>query len=328
MPGSKPPKAAGPPFNRPNGDIILRSSDETPTDFRVFKFLLSIASPFFATAFTLPQPDGDDETPVMEMDEDTHTLELVLGLCFPVTMHGLPRLESLRDLRLVMETAVKFDMDGIQQYVRTVLVEPRFIETQPLRVFAIACRYGWTEEAQGAAWYTLRYPADDPLVDELELISAGMYHRLLRYRQECGKIAASEVAALAEWNPNSAWLWDECWECLVAGSRGKEEGTCAGPRAWWLGWMQSVSDALRDRPWGETANKGDLFEAPCVQEVKICDECDKEIMSQLGDYIHVLAGKVNKKIAKVSCTGPNMASASVPTLTCDDFDELLYGSAR
>ncbi|KAF5373340.1 hypothetical protein D9615_007387 [Tricholomella constricta] len=298
MPESNTPKPAGYPFDNLNADIVLRSSDEVPTDFRVFKLLLSLASPFFATAFTLPQPESNDETPVMEMQEDKHTLQLVLGLCYPISMHEPPRLASLRDLRAVMKTAVKFEMEGIQRHIRTVLLEPRFIETQPLRVYAIACRYSWAEEARAAAWYTLRYTADTPLIEELELISAGTYHRLLRYRKECGHVAASEVAALSVWNPNSSWRWDECRECVVVGRRRKDGEGCPGPRKWWLGWMQSVRDALRERPWGETANQADLFKTSSVKEVKICGECEKDIMAQLGDYIHVLAGKADGYLAR------------------------------
>ncbi|KAG5654173.1 hypothetical protein H0H81_006555 [Sphagnurus paluster] len=201
-------RKAGPPFDNPSADIILRSSGKIPADFRVFKLLLSLASPFFATAFTLPQPEaGDAATPVMEMEEDADTLALLLGLCYPVSVCTLPQLGSLEDLRKVMSAALKLEMDGVQQYLRQVLVEPRFIEEEPLRVYAIACMYGWVKEARKAARNTLSYPAEAPLVGELEHISAGTYRRLLQYRKECGLAASSEVLALSKDAPPSAWVW-------------------------------------------------------------------------------------------------------------------------
>lgn len=41
-------------FNDTKADVILRSSDGI--DFRMFKVLLSFASPFFEGMFDLPQP--------------------------------------------------------------------------------------------------------------------------------------------------------------------------------------------------------------------------------------------------------------------------------
>ena len=56
------------PFDRLDADLILRSSDKEPVDFRVFKLFLSLASPFFAMVFTLPQPNqATEQNPPMMM---------------------------------------------------------------------------------------------------------------------------------------------------------------------------------------------------------------------------------------------------------------------
>ncbi|KAF8075141.1 hypothetical protein FPV67DRAFT_1665873 [Lyophyllum atratum] len=298
MAGSNTPQPASHPFDDPNADLILRSSDKVPTDFRVYKLLLSLASSFFATAFTLPQPESEDGTPVMEMEEDRHTLELVLGLCYPISVKESPPLSSLKDLLIVMRSAVKFEMEGIQKYVQRVVIEPRFIESQPLRVYALACHYGWAKEAREAARYTLRHPAYTPLVDELELISAATYHRLLRYRKECGEAAAAEVAALGKWRPGSDWVWDEYSKCMAKGKGTRRDG-CRGPRKWWLGWMQSVGDELKKQPWGEAVKKVDLLEAPPLSNISLCDECTRSSIEQLEEYVHILAGRVDRKISTV-----------------------------
>ena len=43
------------PFDHPNADIILRSSNKEPVHLWVYKLLLSLASPFSSELFSLPQ---------------------------------------------------------------------------------------------------------------------------------------------------------------------------------------------------------------------------------------------------------------------------------
>jgi len=45
---------AGPPFDRPDADIILRSTDGV--EFHTFKSILSLASQFFNDMYEIPQP--------------------------------------------------------------------------------------------------------------------------------------------------------------------------------------------------------------------------------------------------------------------------------
>ncbi|KAH9066765.1 hypothetical protein EDB87DRAFT_1588082 [Lactarius vividus] len=45
----------GPPFDGPDSDTILRSSDQV--DFYVYRIILSKSSPFFKSMLSLPQPD-------------------------------------------------------------------------------------------------------------------------------------------------------------------------------------------------------------------------------------------------------------------------------
>ncbi|KAJ3515222.1 hypothetical protein NLJ89_g1898 [Agrocybe chaxingu] len=183
------------PFDHPDADIVLRSSDKEPVDFRAFKLLLSLASPFFSEIFTLPQPSSplvypdtgsSDGIPIIQMSEDKETLQILLGLCFPVSVHAHPRISSVQQLQKVAEAAIKFEMQGVQNHLKSEIVSPRFVEAQPLRVFAIAYRYGWDTEARKAARLTLRHPMNVPFVDELEFISAATYYRLQEYHRTCG----------------------------------------------------------------------------------------------------------------------------------------------
>src|SRR5271168_4821755 len=107
------PIPASHPFDHPSADVILRSSDKEPVDFRVHKLLLSLASPFFSEIFSLPQPSTpsvySDECrdpgglPVVQMTDDRETLHLLLSLCFPVSVSKLPHFSSLQELQGVIE---------------------------------------------------------------------------------------------------------------------------------------------------------------------------------------------------------------------------------
>lgn len=76
---------AAPPFDRADADLILRSCDNV--DFRVYRSVLSLASPFFEGMLTLAQPDdtraGAEEPPVVQMAEDKMMLRLLLQWCYP-----------------------------------------------------------------------------------------------------------------------------------------------------------------------------------------------------------------------------------------------------
>src|ERR1700735_106632 len=88
------------PFNKVKADVILRSADNV--DLRFFKLLLSLASSFFDDMFTLPQaPKGHDSNerkdglPVVQVTEEKKTLEMLLLMCYPMSVIDPPDLETL-----------------------------------------------------------------------------------------------------------------------------------------------------------------------------------------------------------------------------------------
>ncbi|KAG6816047.1 hypothetical protein H0H87_008963 [Tephrocybe sp. NHM501043] len=291
-------KPAGFPFDLPEADLILRSSDRPiPTDFRVFKLLLSIASPFFASAFTLPQPpvNGSGDIPVMEMQEDEHTLTMILGFCVPISVHLPPSLDSLKDIQGVLQAAVKFEMKGIEGYIRKVLFD-RFIESKPLQVFAIAHNRGWKKLAALAARFYLTVPAKTVTSDELELISAAAYHRLMVYRQKCGEAAKQEILRRLAANPSSSRPWavqaDRRRTCSM-------NERCGGPRAWWLCWMEhTVTEDVLAVP---LPNRSDIRHTLAVGKPKIvlCNKCSKSIAAEFLEYVPSIVNNIQKIVLQV-----------------------------
>lgn len=181
---------APPPFNNPAADTILRSSDGV--DFCVYSVILTEASPFFKGMFSLPQPSGgaeaetgnnfkDDGRPVVDTAEDSKVLNSLLRLCYPITE---PVLEDLHDVELVLEAANKYEME--QATARLTRILRTFVDSNPLRVWAIATRLRLEAEALYAAKKTLGLQLLDSFPPEMRDVSAGAYYRLLKYHREKG----------------------------------------------------------------------------------------------------------------------------------------------
>ncbi|PPQ68058.1 hypothetical protein CVT26_007342 [Gymnopilus dilepis] len=318
------------PFDHPAADVILRSSDKEPMDFRFFKMLLTLSSPFFSDIFTLPQPnipllypserlglDGE-KISLVQMAEDKETLQLLLGLCTPISVHESPRFSSLQEISKVAEAALKFEMDGVLKYLRGEIISLRFIEAQPLRVFAIAYRYGWDEEARKAARYTLRHSIDTPFFPELEFISGATLHKLRDYHRMCGEVASSRALlqpALAE--PDDQWTWITCKRCpqawnpdrrpsgsiydfiaTVTGLDTVDTAKLTDTRKWWVDWVRDVAKELRTRPWGETAKKWDLL-SKAVTSAASCPACSKRAREDLEAFSLMLSVAIEKDISSV-----------------------------
>ncbi|KAI0794281.1 hypothetical protein C8Q74DRAFT_1215634 [Fomes fomentarius] len=165
-----PPKWASSPFDRVDADFILRSNDNVA--FQVHRVILSMASTFFEGMFPLPQPPKADGTaiPSVDLGEDSRTIDTFL-----------PGVETLQDVRKVLEAGTKYEAEIVTHAMKKALVSPRFLDTAPVLVYAIACISGLEEEARVAAKKAV---INDVVLKsqphELDEISAGEYHRLLR----------------------------------------------------------------------------------------------------------------------------------------------------
>ena len=156
-------------FNKPAADTVLRSADGV--DFRVKRAILTEASPFFEDMFSLPQPPppppGASETtaegaegqergqehhacsePIIPMTEDSRVLHLLLRLCYPIP-DQIPLWMTLVDVRGVLDAAIKYDVPVALQTMRRSLLA--LAPSYPLRVFALACIFGFAHEARQAA---------------------------------------------------------------------------------------------------------------------------------------------------------------------------------
>jgi len=169
-------------------------------DFRVHNPFLSSASPVFKDMFTLPQSSSSAPCVyLVSLDDPPRALELILRLIYPFSVP--PATDDLTTLLEALNLADKYDIEAARSRLRSSLVE--FAKTEPLRVYAIASRLGFEEEAKIASSHALsiNLPALAKLPDEFRHISATEYHRLIhlqtRYREEAVDIAINSLSGVS-----------------------------------------------------------------------------------------------------------------------------------
>ena len=178
-------------FGPPDGDIILRTQGTPTHDFRVHKLVLSLASPVFRDMFGIPQPARDnvprDDLEVVDVADPPQALDLVLRFVYPSPPPNVDSLDLLVDGLVVTD---KYSIGGAQAELR--LRMAKFVKEDPLRVYAIASRFGFEEEADEASSLTtangIYLPGLTDLPEDLRNIPATAYHKLVRiheaYREE------------------------------------------------------------------------------------------------------------------------------------------------
>ena len=198
-------------FNVPDGDIILRAQGSLRNhDFRVHKLVLSLASAVFRDMFGIPQPRpnaSNVDIEVIDVTDPPRGLDLVLRLIYPFPP---PNVDSLDLLVEGLVIADKYNIEGARARLREPL--KKFIKEAPLRVYAIAARFGFDEEAEAAASLTIGVflPALTDLPDDpsLKYVSAPAYHKLIVLHEKHREEIEDAIDAV---------LFDPvCLECKVA----------------------------------------------------------------------------------------------------------------
>ncbi|KAI0775829.1 hypothetical protein BD413DRAFT_652585 [Trametes elegans] len=158
-------------------DLIIRSSDHV--DFYVHRLVLSLSSPVFANMLTFPQPPGTDpQHPVVDVLEDSATLNVFLRICYPVPD---PDIQTCSLIRNVLDAAMKYDAPAVVTAMKRALSQPHLLADNPLRVFALACFFGMEAETKAAAEKAvIANRVVGRICAELEEIPAGAYYRLLQ----------------------------------------------------------------------------------------------------------------------------------------------------
>lgn len=326
------------PFNKSTADVILRSSDLC--DFRVRRAILAEASSVFEGMFALPQPPHTDSSvygpsaggdehrdglPVLAMQEDSRTLDLLLRICYPVVS---PSFDSLEALSPVLAAAVKYVVDGAIATIRVDL--RRLAKLDPLRVYCLSMHYGFLEEAEEAAKASLAFPAQ-PLFaraaqfPELELVNGKILIYLINYRQACVDTLSVLTHSLPFLDDDD-WVWFTCEEdqyvCPSSDSL-IYLGNGVHPRAatWWLVYMTSVREILWSQPCGSAIRDATQpFEA-ALNRARACTHCGGFAREQMDQFIEDLIAFVDERVSAVRQTRTSQWMNSIAELRpCFRYD--------
>lgn len=280
------------PFDDNDSDLVLHTSDGGR--FAVHRIFLTLASSLLkrslmpGSASPSPQFSGIVIKPekgrdIIEIAEDGLTTERVLHFCYPFTN---PVLENLDDAQKVLAMMKKFEMRGLMERVKSLLVQPSFLEEEPLRVFAIAYRFGFEAETRIAARTTLRHQIFGPYVKELEHIPASVYHKLLQYHRKCSVVVCGLTSDFS-WFPGfaSRWIWFQCDDCVHHSlSWPLSDGKIYEVNAWFIEYMERARSVLRERPCGKVVNDP-LLIMDALETATHCNTCRSSAFLDISTFI-------------------------------------------
>ena len=301
---------AASPFDHPQADVILRSSNNI--DFRVFKLFLSLASPVFETMFGLPQPsdgaDPDEETkdglPVVSVSEGSKTLDALLRFCYPSTLAEDPSLDNFIFATEILETAKKYSLDAIEKIVCKALFVPNILEVDSLSCFAVARRADLDEQCALAAKYSLREPLIPAKFEGIQFISSTDLLALLTYHKNCANAILALQSNLG-WIQNHyrqsnaiTWMVRGCGSCNR--SRSSKYSLFGDEVAsWWADFMDETFVEIRDRPCAQTVEKGAEEAIRKFRAQGGCSRCPSVVSGGIQEFVTLFTNQIKKVVAKV-----------------------------
>jgi len=178
-----------------DADIIIR----TPRSkgFRVHRSILSVASPVLRDLVTeVPKLSSEDEDkgalPEIDVEDSPEDMDLFLRLIYPVVMP--PKFEDFDSLSRAFTILQKYQVEGVQELLKPILTSSPFLTSDPIRVYAMACRLGFREEAEIAAPLAVTGDFTTTIrAEDLRRMSGVDYHRLVVLSKERVKKSKSDI---------------------------------------------------------------------------------------------------------------------------------------
>ncbi|OCH90547.1 hypothetical protein OBBRIDRAFT_593562 [Obba rivulosa] len=309
---SEQPPYASSPFDDPDADVIIRTSDRT--DFRLYKVVLSIASPVFKDMLPIPQPDHNgsphelrDGTPVVNVAEDKKTMDHVLRIIYPVEE---PRFTSLEEVATALQVCGKYMMRKAQQFSAKHLLP--YMEKEPLRVYAVACRFQLFDVAREAAKCSLQVPLlplASPMPSELDHLPAfRFFFELSSYRQKCEK-AALGIFTNWRWTCEtsiSGYVWfasqnSHSSDCIAGRTESFNNSRVVLARRWWEEYYEAAKLAVQTRIAGAAVQEPELLD-PFFKKASACATCRASVNGHLRIFSRNLAQRIDNAVAKYLST--------------------------
>jgi len=134
-------------FNASDADIIFVTGGGYPAEIRAHWCVLTAASPFFCDMFSLPQPPSlpsyssstsDAYIPRIPVPETREVFTKLLSYIYPVPR---PNINSLDEVSCILGVALKYDFMIAVEALKQMLISPRYLNENPLRVYGIATSF-------------------------------------------------------------------------------------------------------------------------------------------------------------------------------------------
>jgi BTB/POZ domain len=315
MPPSKPNEnLAQAPFDDAHADVILRSSDQV--HFRVYKPILSLASPVFADTFSIPAPPSEspgDEVQVVTLTEDATALEVALRHIYPVQTTP-PEVEKLRYASILAEFARKYQVESLNRFITGYLTDS--IEFDPVGVYAIAVAYEYKDIGANAARSCLNLPFSSLQNPYLRCAAAEHILELVRYHVACAEAASALASSDLTWfsslgqnkiighitsQRGAYWHCNSCSTASIPQSSTSPEGNGTrslmrsfGPRCLW-NYLYRSALVLAHHPSADAVTT-EAF----VLQTNDCSSCVQDMRVHILEISVVLGREIRNTVKQVS----------------------------
>ncbi|OSD02539.1 hypothetical protein PYCCODRAFT_1467596 [Trametes coccinea BRFM310] len=235
------------PFNSPHADLTIRTL--TDTTFMVHRSILAAASPVLAAKIASVAKNstarqdtvvGQDFSELCEiaLPESDFVVETLLRFIYPLPDPVLLDLDDLVDVYVA--ATERYSIAYATAALQRALSSPRFLDQDPVRVYAIAQRFALEELAKDATRSALKHPSDWPNYEEFRNMSADHYHSLLTTHRRIAREAAVCVA--------SPFLFQRARPVMLANMSSRASVCSKSFTCWWEKYVERAKPVLLDTP--------------------------------------------------------------------------------
>ncbi|KAK7692549.1 hypothetical protein QCA50_004179 [Cerrena zonata] len=278
------------PFQFDDADVIIRARlGDVDVDFPAHKLILSHASSMFNDMFSIPcsHTTSEEGNPTIEVAEDAQTIHDILSWIYSygdnVPFDDFPTLH-----RLVLGMR-KYSMPNLRVILAETL-RAKAVE-DPLRVFAIACHAELPRIAQIVATHVLKWEfvaIGTSNIPEFNQLRARTMCKLLRYHQECGRVASETILRRADSYPISFRV-----SAFQPNSRGSTDCT-----RWWKDYVNRAAEQSKTRPIHFDYTSTKIIAAYCLS-AEGSAECSRSVALKLIEFGECVEQEVLSAVGQV-----------------------------
>lgn len=303
---------AKPIFESPDADLILRSADNVA--FRTFQSFLIFGSPVLKTLIQQQlqadltrngTQEGDlrDYTPVLQLVEDSQTIEHLLLYSYPRWMPP-PVLDNLQVVKNLLAAVKKYKMDGLLEVVRKSLKSSPLMKTAPRQLFAIAYRHHLDEVARQAVMEILCLPSFHPTMEaDVDGVSAGVLYRLHSHHTEIRAAVIALTTSYTRWITQNHFTWFSCPGCCEDMDRLVCRRIICGRLVkvgqWWIDYMADIATALTASPHTKI-NLGPELIKKASDAAQNCRFCQKRAIPDMRQVDKLFTTAVKRLLGQAS----------------------------